>query len=274
MEIPLGKQTSYPDRYDPALLFPVSREINRSQIGVAANPPFFGYDHWRAYEVSWLDWQGMPKVAMANILVPYSSPNLIESKSMKLYFNSLNQHRFRTQNELSDCVQRDLSKVAGSEVIFQLMGLEESQTHEGFLVPAAHIELLDNIPLTDPSFEINDDILRIQSSDIVDTIYISHLFRSNCPVTSQPDWGTVVIDYHGREPDRAALLAYILSYRMHEGFHEHCVERIFVDLLAKLAPSDLTVSINFTRRGGLEINPIRSMRPLADISPLGRFARQ
>lgn len=272
MDIPLGKQTGYPSHYDAALLFPVSRAENRGVIGVAVPVPFEGYDHWRAYELSWLDSVGMPQVGMADILVPCSSPNLIESKSMKLYFNSLNQHRFPSRAHLSDCIRRDLSAVAGMDVGVDVFDLDSHRA--SLALQPVNAQLLDRIQVTEPVFEPSAGMLRRAGSAAIDTTYVSHLFRSNCPVTSQPDWGTIVIEYRGPEPDKAALLRYILSYRLHEGFHEHCVERIFVELLAAFSPEHLVVSINFTRRGGLEINPIRSLHAMAEMRPLARFVRQ
>lgn len=272
MDIPLGKHTSYPDRYDPGVLFPVSRLANRQAMGVSGALPFFGYDHWRAYELSWLNSSGLPQVAMADILVPCTSANLVESKSMKLYFNSLNQHRFASREDFCACVRRDLSAVAGADVEVRVYDLDSCA---GELVAQPdQVELLDTIPLEDPVFELDAGLLRLAGDNEVSATYVSHLFRSNCPVTSQPDWGSIVVSYTGSEPDRASLLSYILSYRSHEGFHESCVEQIFVDLLAALQPSRLTVSINFTRRGGLEINPIRSTHAFAQVTPLPRFVRQ
>jgi len=272
VDIPLGKQTTYPDHYDSGLLFPVPRSANREPIGITASLPFYGYDHWRAYELSWLDSHGMPQAAMADILVPCTSANLVESKSMKLYFNSLNQHRFESREALCDCIRRDLSAVAGADVEIRLLDLRDPQ-HVLTLATEGAV-LLDKIQVTDPVFEIDAGLLSIASNTVVNKVYVSDLFRSNCPVTSQPDWGTVVIHYQGCEPDPASLLRYILSYRKHEGFHEHCVEHIFVDLMAALKPVALKVNINFTRRGGLEINPVRSSSPLGEMQALARFVRQ
>lgn len=272
MDILLGKEVSYPDQYDAGLLFPVSRRLNRATIGLNAELPFFGYDHWRGYEISWLNSHGMPQVAMADILVPCSSPNLIESKSMKLYLNSLNQHRFQSREQLSDCIQRDLGLVAGSEVVVRINDLENCR--QALVLEPAQSELLDHIQLTEPVFQVDSSLLSSASSTNVDVMYVSHLFRSNCPVTSQPDWGSILIDYSGPEPDKSGLLKYILSYRLHEGFHEHCVERIFMDIMSTLKPLRLIVSINFTRRGGLEINPVRSTCPQSALAPLARFVRQ
>ena len=272
MDIPLGKHTTYPEHYDPGVLFPVSRQASREALGISGSLPFFGYDHWRAYELSWLNSHGVPQVAMADIIVPCSSANLVESKSMKLYFNSLNQHRFESLDDFCTCVRGDLSAVAGADVAVQVYNLGDCP--DKLVAQPEQVQLLDAVAIEDPGFELDASVLRVVAEHQINTTYVSHLFRSNCPVTSQPDWGSIVINYTGPEPDQAALLRYILSYRMHEGFHESCVEQIFVDLVAALKPSNLTVSINFTRRGGLEINPVRSTQPFAGLKPLPRFVRQ
>lgn len=271
-EIPLGKQTNYPTRYDPGLLFPVERLSNRSVLDLGRHLPFGGFDHWRAYELSWLTGEGMPAVATADILVPCQSPYLIESKSMKLYFNSLNQHRFRSQDEFLSCIENDLSRVAGATVVVHLhKAAGASEVHTTELTDA---ELLDDIVITDPLFSPDATILTCNRSEMIRAKFLSHLFRSNCPVTAQPDWGSILIDYEGPAPDKDALLHYIISYRQHEGFHEHCVERIFNDLLHAFMPSQLTVSINFLRRGGLEINPVRSLDKTIAMTALPRLLRQ
>lgn len=271
-EIPLGKQVDYPDRYAPGLLFPVSRSANRSSIGISSPLPFGGYDHWRAYEMSWLNAAGVPVVAIADILVPCDSPFLIESKSMKLYFNSLNQHRFSSDNDVQSCIAGDLSAAAGAAVKVELHRLAApSGLHTVDLTSAV---LLDDIEMTDPVFVPDASLLTSDGSTLSSTIFVSHLFRSNCPITAQPDWGSILIDYEGVQIHKQSLLRYILSFRQHEGFHEHCVEKIFLDLLEKFAPTRLTVSINFLRRGGLEINPVRSLDKSITMTALPRLLRQ
>lgn len=271
-EIPLGKQTEYPQHYDAGLLFAVSRSANRSKIGVDDVLPFGGFDHWRAYEVSWLDANGMPVVAMADILVPCESPFLIESKSMKLYFNSLNQHRFMSDADVVTCIKHDLASAAGAAVqvvLHRLGGHMPSHT-----VDVSDAVLLDNMVITDPVFTPDSSLLLCNPAQIYQGSLVSHLFRSNCPITAQPDWGSIVIRYHGPQIDQASLLRYIISYRQHEGFHEHCVEQIFQDLVVACAPISLTVSINFLRRGGLEINPLRSLDKSSAMMVLPRLLRQ
>lgn len=276
-EIPLGKHTSYPQHYDAGLLFPVSRALNRSALGlVEAALPFAGFDHWRAYELSWLDRYGMPRVALADILVPCESACLIESKSMKLYFNSLNQHRFDNDEQLVACISRDLSATAGAQVQVHLHA-GHSATGTSGAVPTADIEdaeLLDGIAITEPVFTPDAGLLKCNKAVRVSASLLSHLFRSNCPITAQPDWGSILVRYQGPEIDRESLLRYIISYRQHEGFHENCVEQIFQDLLRCCEPESLTVSINFLRRGGLEINPLRSLDRGLELTALPRLLRQ
>lgn len=271
-EIPLGKQTDYPQSYDPGLLFAVSRSSSRAGFDIGAALPFAGFDHWRAYELSWLTADGMPVVATADILVPCDSEFLIESKSMKLYFNSLNQHRFGSADEFVSCVAADLSRVAAAPVQVHL----HKPGHDAAMhtVELAGIELLDDMVIRDPMFSPDVSLLSADPAVPMRGKFLSHLFRSNCPITAQPDWGSILIDYEGPAIDKASLLRYIVSYRQHEGFHEHCVERIFMDLQTRCRPSQLTVSINFLRRGGLEINPLRSLDKTIAMAALPRLLRQ
>jgi 7-cyano-7-deazaguanine reductase len=271
-EIPLGKQTDYPEHYDPGLLFAVDRSANRLKIGVGDELPFGGFDHWRAYELSWLTSSGAPVVAVADILVPCNSPFLIESKSMKLYFNSLNQHRFASEGDALACITRDLSAAAGATVHVDLSSLGTAVSmHTTDSVSAA---LLDTIFIDNPVFSPDASLLKCSSSVTACETLVSHLFRSNCPITAQPDWGSIVVSYEGPEIDHESLLRYIISFRQHEGFHEHCVEQIFQDLVSRCAPVSLTVSINFLRRGGLEINPLRSLDMAVPVKVLPRLLRQ
>lgn len=269
---PLGKHTLYPTSYDPGLLFPVARAENRSKIGISDEAlPFGGFDHWRAYELSWLSPTGKPVVALADILVPCVSPFLIESKSMKLYLNSLNQSVFSDANSLSAQIESDLSEVAGVAVQVFLYHGEDGLMHTCAVPDGC---LLDDLTVAASVYQPAPQLLQTQSgTDVSERLY-SHLFRSNCPITSQPDWGSVMIQYQGEAIDHASLLLYLVSYRQHEGFHEHCVEQIFQDLSARCRPRHLQVSINFLRRGGLEINPMRSSDPFVAAQPLPRLLRQ
>ncbi|HDZ08583.1 NADPH-dependent 7-cyano-7-deazaguanine reductase QueF [Pseudohongiella sp.] len=272
-EIPLGKQTAYPTAYDPGLLFPVPRAANRSNIGIAegAALPFAGFDHWRAYELSWLSPTGQPVVALADILVPCDSPCLIESKSMKLYFNSLNQHVFTDAESARQRIGQDLAEVAGAAVQVTLYTSEAQAVHT---VDMADAVLLDELTVTTSVYQPSPQLLTCHSGTDVNEILYSHLFRSNCPITAQPDWGSIVISYQGEQIDHRSLLSYLISYRLHEGFHEHCVEQIFQDLSVQCRPRKLQVSINFLRRGGLEINPLRCSSGAIVAYPLPRLLRQ
>lgn len=268
---PLGKQTEYPQQYAPEVLFAVPRADNRAQIGITGSElPFSGFDHWRAYELSWLSSSGKPVVAVADILVPCDSPNLIESKSMKLYFNSLNQKKFADMNAAATRIALDLGEVAGALVQVRLYPCDDALMHTADLSGGV---LLDKLDVEVTHYQPSPDLLKT-GSGIVDEILYSHLFRSNCPITAQPDWGSIVVRYRGRCIDHPALLAYLISYRLHEGFHEHCVEQMFQDILRVCKPDSLTVSINFLRRGGLEINPLRSSEPDVVMEALPRLLRQ
>jgi 7-cyano-7-deazaguanine reductase len=279
-EIPLGKNTTYPTAYDPSLLFSIARAESRSRFQMSDAQPFKGFDHWRAYELSWLGASGKPVVAMADIIIPASSPMLVESKSLKLYLNSLNQHVFFDVLSAVNVISADIAHAAGAPVsvdIQVLTGARDSFAHTNSFDDS--VVLLDDLEVTTVLYRPDPDLLvfETQSSDspeVVSETLASNLFRSNCPVTSQPDWGTILVAYKGLKISRQSLLQYIISYREHEGFHEHCVEQIFCDVLKRCAPDELTVSINFLRRGGLEINPIRSTR--SDLRPaaLTRLLRQ
>lgn len=271
-EIPLGKHTDYPEVYDAGLLYPVSRSVNRQLLGIGKPLPFCGYDHWRAYELSWLDVRGMPVVRMADILVPCDSLCLIESKSLKLYLNSLNQHRFDSDTQALETMQRDLSKTAGATVVISL--LDCLSVCGAQLTDPEHSVLLDTLVVDNLVYEPSPELLEIDVSRQSDEVFLSHLFRSRCPITAQPDWGTVLIRYRGPSIDHRSLLRYIISYRQHSGFHENCVEQIFTDLNTACSPSILEVSINFLRRGGLEINPLRTLSPQAGMKALPRLLRQ
>ena len=280
-ENPLGKQTQYPQQYDAALLYPVSRLLNRKQLGLDADDlPFSGFDHWRAYELSWLLKGGKPVVAMADIIVPCDSPFLIESKSMKLYFNSLNQHEFVDYESVQNCIVDDLSRAAGKSVQVRLHELSAGLPGTLHTAEPSHTVIsLDNLQLEVSAYQPDASLLTLAAAgadaqcNISETL-VSDLFRSNCPITAQPDWGTISVSYSGAAISHASLLSYIISFRQHEGFHEHCVEKIYCDIQRVCAPTSLTVSINFLRRGGLEINPIRSSDADTQVKALARLLRQ
>ncbi|MFC4763626.1 NADPH-dependent 7-cyano-7-deazaguanine reductase QueF [Dyella koreensis] len=267
---PLGKTTIYADRYDPSLLFPIPRSLKREEIGVSEPLPFHGVDIWNAYELSWLDARGKPIVALAEFRVPATSPNIIESKSFKLYLNGFAQERIANATALIDTLSRDLSAAAGATVDV-LLSAASAQGHsiadlDGELIDMLEIDIDDYGPP-------KADYLRTGApGDVVEETLVSNVLRSNCPVTGQPDWGSVQIRYRGARIDAAGLLRYLVSFRNHNEFHEQCVERIYVDVMARCAPQQLSVYARYTRRGGLDINPFRSSVDAVPDNPRG--ARQ
>ncbi|WP_028694382.1 NADPH-dependent 7-cyano-7-deazaguanine reductase QueF [Pseudomonas cremoricolorata] len=268
---PLGKSSEYVATYTPSLLFAIPRQAKWAELGVAAgNLPWQGVDFWNCFELSWLLPSGKPVVAMGEFAIPADSPNIIESKSFKLYLNSLNQTPFASIAELRECLVRDLSAVAGKPVGVRVRTLAEVEAEGLAALPGQCIDALD---VTISSYDQpQPELLRCNPERVVEETVHSHLLKSNCPVTGQPDWGSVVVDYHGAALDHASLLAYLVSFRQHADFHEQCVERIYLDLLTLLKPERLTVYARYVRRGGLDINPYRSS---ALISPRNlRLARQ
>lgn len=255
----LGKATDYPQRYAPGVLFPIARAQGREELGIAPGAlPFQGVDVWTHYEVSWLDARGKPRVAIAIIEVPATSPCLVESKSMKLYFNSLNFERFETAEAFRVVVEKDLSGAAGAAVTVTLQPV----TAAGHAFSDLPGDCLDEQDIACTAFEVDPGLLHADAARPVSEALHSHLLRSRCPVTHQPDWASLYIDYSGPALDRAGLLAYLVSYRNQSDFHEQCVERIFMDLMARCRPQRLTVYARYTRRGGLDINPFRSTEGL------------
>ncbi|TWT18317.1 NADPH-dependent 7-cyano-7-deazaguanine reductase QueF [Luteimonas wenzhouensis] len=247
----LGREVAYPRRYDPALLFPIARAPARAALGLGDALPFAGHDRWHAYELSWLDARGKPQVATATLRVPASTPHLVESKSLKLYLNSLNAERFEAPEAVRRRIADDLSRATGGPVAVDF-GLPPMGGDDGAAcIDALEVDI-DRYGPPDPG------LLRADPGDQADEVLRSHLLKSNCPVTGQPDWATIDIAYRGPRIDRAALLRYLVSYREHAGFHEQCVEQVFIDLMARCAPRWLSVEARYTRRGGLDINPWRA----------------
>jgi 7-cyano-7-deazaguanine reductase len=270
IDAPLGKSSEYPDSYNSALLFPIPRDHNRQRIGLADGRwPWFGEDLWQGWEISWLRPGGVPAVAWAEIFVPAASPSIVESKSMKLYLNSLNQAVFSSTDRVGEVIARDLSSVSGAAVSVKLHSVDESLRlagrPEGFV-------LIDEEPLEEVVYEYQPEVLTVVSREPVTECLCSHLLKSNCPVTGQPDWATLLVGYTGPAIDRASLLRYVVGFRQTQDFHEHCVETIFTDLMARCQPEHLTVCARYTRRGGLDINPLRSTAPDAEFGP--RLIRQ
>ncbi len=255
--------------YNPALLCPIPRSLNRNTLDIRV--PFHGYDLWHLFELSYLEPSGLPRVCTGELIIPWDSPCLIESKSLKLYLNSFNMTVLRDRGVFQETIKRDLSRALGKEVIVRLYPISSVPVSEMTVKFPEGTVLEDEIsargedpePLT--SWEVNPDLIR-QSPDgetVTETL-VSHLLRSNCLVTGQPDWGTVIIAYTGKKLDHEGLLRYIVSYRNHREFHEHCAERIFTDLENHADLEFLDVRACYTRRGGIDINPRRCSR---DIPP-------
>lgn len=255
--LPLGKSTTYKSDYDPALLCPVPRSLKRDELGLDAKLPFSGFDLWNAYELSWLNPKGKPVVALGEFRFSCVSPCLIESKSFKLYLNSFNQTRMANFDEVRERMVNDLSAVAGGVVEVRLMPVDQSKLLTVVELPG---ECIDELDIGMDDYALDPLLLQgaADSQRIVTQELHSHLLKSNCLVTGQPDWGSVLIRYRGSQINPEALLRYLVSFRQHNEFHEQCVERIFTDLMRFCQPELLTVYARYTRRGGLDINPFRS----------------
>ena len=250
----LGQKVDYIEQYTPELLQGVPRSLSREQIGVSQPLPFGGVDIWNGYELSWLNPKGKPQVAILQCQVPIDSQNLIESKSFKLYLNSFNQSVFGSADEVARHLSKDLSACAQAPVKVQLFSAGQ--------FGALHLGELDGTVIDDLDIEINayepsPELLTTGDQQVSETL-VSHLLKSNCLITSQPDWASVQIHYEGAAIDHAGLLAYLISFRQHNEFHEQCIERIFCDLMNRCKPHKLAVYARYTRRGGLDINPLRA----------------
>ncbi|WP_312559824.1 NADPH-dependent 7-cyano-7-deazaguanine reductase QueF [Atlantibacter hermannii] len=267
----LGKSTAYRDIYDASLLQPVPRSLNRDPLGLRADAlPFHGADIWTLYELSWLNNNGLPQVGVGHVSIDSASVNLVESKSFKLYLNSFNQTRFASWDEVQQTLAQDLGRCAQGNVDVKLFRLHEL---EGQTVAAFDGTCIDDQPITIDNYEFDADYLAGAAGDrVVEETLVSHLLKSNCLITHQPDWGSVQIRYNGPQIDREKLLRYLVSFRHHNEFHEQCVERIFNDIIRFCQPTSLSVYARYTRRGGLDINPWRSN---SDFTPAtGRLVRQ
>ncbi|ATV43739.1 NADPH-dependent 7-cyano-7-deazaguanine reductase QueF [Pectobacterium brasiliense] len=268
----LGKPTPYHDRYDAALLQPVPRSLNRDPLGIYPDSlPFHGADIWTLYELSWLNNRGVPQVAVGEMHLNAESLNLIESKSFKLYLNSFNQTAFDSWESVRATLTKDLAHCAQGDVSITLFKLSEL---EGQPIAGFTGECIDDQDIQIDSYDFNADYLATNEQDapVVEETLVSHLLKSNCLITHQPDWGSVQIQYCGKRINREALLRYIVSFRHHNEFHEQCVERIFNDIMRYYQPEKLSVYARYTRRGGLDINPWRSNTPFN--APNGRLPRQ
>lgn len=267
---PLGKNSAYISQYDANLLFGIARATKWRELGFTADSlPYVGVDIWNCYELSWLLPSGKPVVAIAQFAVPADSPNIIESKSFKLYLNSFNQSVYSSFAQVQAVLMADLSKVAQAAVQVEIKTLE-AITAEGLHQPQG--VCIDDLDINLSVYEQPTLEMLVCGTEQVEEQLYSHLLKSNCPVTGQPDWGTVLVHYRGAALDHASLLTYLVSFRQHQDFHEQCVERIFLDLKKCLNPEFLSVSARYVRRGGLDINPYRSTEstPIENL----RLARQ
>lgn len=265
----LGQSTSYPKTYAPDILYPIPRALGRAKLALPTDALSIGMDWWQVFEMSWLNLHGISQVAMARLAIPATSDYIVESKSLKLYFNSLNFTEFDNQQAVKAAVEKDLSACLKTDVTLEIF---EVNIANSLPISAPQGDCIDNaLDSSDKKIAIVSDVdsssLTVADQGASDSqlqILHSHLLRSNCPVTNQPDWGTLEIQIDSQQIDRAGLLEYILSFRQHNGFHEQCVEQIFSDLTQAFAPKTLMVRAWYTRRGGIDINPCR----VSDVSLL------
>jgi 7-cyano-7-deazaguanine reductase len=264
---PLGQPTAYADQYDAGLLFPMARAPQRLALGLSSPLPFMGADLWTSFELSWLNPRGKPQVALAHVTVPCESINLIESKSLKLYLGSFSNSRFADAAEVQARLRADLTEavwrggVVQSSVGVKLVSADLFDREPLFELDGLSLDRLD---LECEHFTPAPELLSAATNEEpVSEVLTSNLLRSNCPVTGQPDWGSLQISYFGPQIDQAGLLRYIVSFRNHQGFHEDCVERLYMDIQRRCQPHKLSVYARYTRRGGLDINPFRSSFPQA-----------
>lgn len=268
---PLGQKTAYISQYDASLLFPIPRSESRRVLGLTGALPFYGRDIWTGYELSWLNQKGKPEVAVAEFSIPFDSQFIIESKSFKLYLNSLNQTTFLTWDHVKKLLAADLSAAAGIEISVNLFSVRDaSALNIGSLESAV---CLDDLDVVIENYHPDAGLLTADKANTVSENLYSNLLKSNCPVTGQPDWATLYIEYSGAKINHESLLRYVISFREHQDFHEHCVERIFLDILHRCDPESLSVYARYTRRGGLDINPFRSTNKSAEPG-IGRLLRQ
>ena len=254
-ELPLGKTTGIPDRYAPECLFSIPRADGRSEFGLTDALPFRGCDVWNAWELTWLESGGLPHVATAEIRIPAESPNIVESKSMKLYLGSFAMTEFESAGAVRDAIAADIGACAGSDVDVDIDAVAVTAGRRSRRLPGQN---LDRQNIECDAWEVEASLLASDSDTYVSETLNSDLLRSLCPVTGQPDSGSIMITYEGARIDRAGLLRYIVSYRRHQAFHESCVERIFLDIFKYCKPVGLTVYARYQRRGGIDINPFRS----------------
>lgn len=279
-KLTLGKATRYCSEYNPELLQAVPRSLNRDGLNISAeNLPFDGEDVWYGYELSWLNSRGKPIVAVAEFRFSCQSENIVESKSFKLYLNSFNQSKFSSWEDVILCMEKDLSNTCGSRASVKLFAVDDCPAlninHQIF---SGKLTCIDEIDIEVDTYQLAPELLlgtednNLARKTVVNEILVSHLLKSNCLITNQPDWASIYIQYSGKQILHKALLAYLISFRQHNEFHEQCVERIFCDLNKYCQIDELTVFARYTRRGGLDINPYRSN--INREAPVGRTLRQ
>lgn len=264
-DILLNAKPSYQDTYQPSLLYPVPRSLGRGEIGIKAGEvPFKGIDIWNCYELSWLNPKGKPQILMLQMIVPCESLVLVESKSLKLYFNSFNNSKFGDESEVMEIISKDLNTLLGGDIIISKI----TSLEQGNLLGNS----IDHLDIECNEYRINKKLLKLSDNGdkVSETLY-SNLLKCNCLVTNQPDWGSVQINYSGTKINHESLLKYIVSFRNHNEFAEQCAERIFTDIMSECSPDSLTVYLRFTRRGGIDINPIRSTNPVIDFVNVKTF---
>lgn len=267
----LGKSSAYVDQYDASLLFPIPRAGKRAEIGItstaAGAAPFFGADLWTAFELSWLNARGKPQVALVHFTIPAESPNIIESKSFKLYLNSFNNTQFADASDVLQRLRTDIAEAAWRGGPVQSVGVRLIAADQFDREPVYELDglNLDRLDVECTRYQPAPELLSTAPAEegVVSEVLVSNLLKSNCLVTGQPDWGSVQISYTGAQINQEGLLQYLISYRNHNEFHEQCVERIFMDIWSRCHPTKLTVYARYTRRGGLDINPFRTSHPQA-----------
>jgi len=267
---PLGKSSSYVTEYEPSLLYPIPRKRKRDEINVPDHLPFHGFDTWNAYEVSWLNAKGKPIVAIVQFDIACTSINIVESKSFKLYLNSFNNTKFHSTDEVIHLLKKDITEATEGDVHVHLFDIDAFSEQK---ITNFSGEYLDKHDIACDTYVIDPNYLSCDMNQKVEEVLFSHLLKSNCLVTGQPDWGSVQIAYKGSKIDRYGLLQYIVSFRNHNEFHEQCVERMFMDIMQHCKPESLTIEARYTRRGGLDINPIRSTEKIQPVKNI-RMARQ
>ncbi len=284
---PLGQTLASPTSYAPEILFPIARGPARKAIGLSDELTMHGFDHWQAFEISWLDIHGKPRVAVADLYFDCNSPSIVESKSLKLYLNSFNHERIQSTELLCSTIKSDLEIASGSavEVVVHTLYDYRLLMAQNFTrdLDCRSLKVdLDQFPLIDEIAPLDASMLKVtrleeklrHDNAAAEKRYVSDLFRSNCPVTNQPDWASIEINVSGIEIEESSLLSYLCSFRNHQGYHEECAERIFVALSERCNPESLKVSMNYLRRGGLDINVYRSSTPIAYSEKFGRDVRQ